>query len=120
MDSTIPKKSADYPKSPKYAAIEVREESPMEPTEMAWQVAEHILLLQSQIDALKEELLDQSNAPTQKQLDLKLFALESTIRNDRKFRDQSDEWKRAIQAKDDAQDILQSLHSLVTQGRMSA
>ena len=87
---------------------------------MASAVAEHILLLQSQLDASKEYILSQPGALSPERLDSKLFDLESDIRNDQKFREQFAEWKHAIQAKDDAQDILQSLHNLVVTGKMEA
>lgn len=88
--------------------------------DMAEVVIEHIMLLQSQVEAAKEYILSQPGALSREKLDRKLFDLESGIRNDQRFRDQSAEWKRVIQEKDDAQDILQSLHSLVTTGQMSA
>jgi len=92
----------------------------MEPTDMALQVAEHIMLLQSQIEGIKDWILNQPGAPTVKILHKQLFELESAIRNNQKFREQYDEFRSAIQAKDDAQDILQSLHNLVVQWKMTA
>lgn len=88
--------------------------------DMASAIADHIWLLQSQLDASKEYILSQPGALSRERLDSKLFALESDIRNDQVFREQSAEWKRAIQAKDGAQDILRSLHSLVVTGKMEA
>lgn len=88
--------------------------------DMAEVVVEQIMLLQSQVEAAKEYILSQPGALKRENLDRKLFDLESDIRNDQIFRDQSAEWKRVIQEKDGAQDILRSLHSLVTTGQMSA
>lgn len=87
---------------------------------MALQVAEHILLLQSQIEAIKDWILNQPNAPTRKNLDRQLFDLESGIRNSQKHREQFAEFQHAIQDADDAQDILQLLHNFVVAGKMTA
>ena len=92
----------------------------MEPKEMALQIAEHILLLQSQLDALKDWILDQPGAPTREKLDSQLFQRESDLRNSQTHRDKSAEFQRVIQSQDGAEDILQSLHSLAFAGKMTA
>jgi len=92
----------------------------MEPKDMALQVAEHILLLQSQIDARNELILTQPNAPSRKRLDSSLFVLESEIRNGEDFRSQFDEIKRVIHSQDDAAILLRSLYDSVVLGKMTA
>jgi hypothetical protein len=91
----------------------------MEPTEMALEIADDIRLLQSQLDAAKDWILDQPGAPTREKLDSQLFQRDSNLRNDQKFRDKSDELRNAIRGQDDAQDILRSLHSFLKAGKMT-
>ena len=87
---------------------------------MASAVAEHIWLLQSQLDAAKNWILDQPGAPTREKLDSQLFQRDSNLRNRQTHRDKSAEFQRVIQSQDDAEDILRSLHNLVTTGKMKA
>ena len=93
---------------------------PIEPKEMALQITEDIRLLQSQIEALKDWILEQHGAPTLKTLDKQLFALESVRRNSQQFREKSAEFQDAIRNQDDVEDILQSLHSFLKAGKMTA
>ena len=85
----------------------------MELNSMTLQVAEHMLLLQSQIEALKEAILSQRNTPSPEQLDRQLFALESRIRNGQKFREKSDGFRLLIQPQDDPARLIQLLHDHV-------
>lgn len=82
-------------------------------TQMTIELAEHLQLLQSQIEALRKSILNQPTAPSLEQLDRKLFALESQIRMGEEFRLQSDEFQQLIQAQDDPAMLLQLLHDRV-------
>ncbi len=82
----------------------------MDPNFMASQVAENILLLQSQVDALKAWILKQPHALRPEQLEREMFDKESQIRNGPRFRELSDEFQRTIQSQEDAATLLQSLH----------
>jgi hypothetical protein len=92
----------------------------LESSEMAIQIVEHLDRLQVQLEAAKEYILSLPGAPTLEKLDRELFQLESPILRDAASQQQYDEWKHAIQAKDDALDILRSLHEEVTLGKMTA
>jgi uncharacterized membrane protein YccC len=85
----------------------------MNDSEKVLEVAERVMLLQSQIDTLKLWILNRPNAPSLQQLDHELFDLESRIRTAPKFRKQSDEFRRAIQSQEHAVTLLQSLHNFV-------
>jgi len=74
------------------------------------EIAERVLLFQSQIDALKELILSQSNALSLEQLDRKMFALQSQIQMGQKYRERLDEFRRAIQSQENAVALLHSLH----------
>jgi hypothetical protein len=94
---------------------------PLEPKYMAEQVAERVLLLQSQIEAIKDWILSQPNAPTQKKLDSQLFDLESDIRNGQKFCARAAALHRAIQDQEQPAEMLRLLyqHLLDTQMKVS-
>jgi hypothetical protein len=77
------------------------------------ELAEHFLLLQSQIEAIKEEILSQPNAPSRERLDSILFELESRIRNGQKHRGKSDEFQLLIQGQDDPATLIRLLHDRV-------
>jgi hypothetical protein len=89
----------------------------MDDRDKALEIAERVLLLQSQIEALKDWILAQPGAPTQEKLDSQLFAIESDIRNGQKQRGQSDELRRAIQDQEQPAEMLRLLyqHLLCTQ-----
>ena len=72
------------------------------------EIAERFALLQSQIEALKEEILSQPNALSPERLDSKLFGLESQIRNGQKHREKCDEFLQLIQAQDDPAMLIAS------------
>jgi len=90
-----------------------------EPKELALQIVEHVMLLQSQLDAAKDWILEQHGAPTRAKLDSQLFQRDSNLRNHQKFRDKSVELLTAIQGQDDAQSMLQFLHSFLKTGKMT-
>lgn len=92
----------------------------MEPKEMALEIVEEIRVLQSQLDAAKDWILDQPGAPTREKLDSQLFERDSNLRSRQKFRDKSAEFQRVIQSQDDAEGILRSLHSFLKMGKMKA
>ena len=77
------------------------------------EIAERVLLLESQISALKEFILSQPNAPSLERLDRKLFDLQSQIANRPTVRELSDEFRLAVQAQDSDLILLQSLHDFV-------
>jgi hypothetical protein len=92
----------------------------MNDSDKALEVFERVLLLQSQVDAIKEYILTQPGAPTQRRLDLQLFEIESRIRTGQKHRQQSDEFRRVIQLQGDAATLLQSLHNYLMEGKLEA
>ena len=92
----------------------------MEPKEIALEIAEDIRVLQSQLDAAKDWILDQPGAPTREKLDLQLFQRDSNLRNRQTHRDISDEFRRVIQSQDDAEGILQTLYDFLKTGKMTA
>jgi hypothetical protein len=94
---------------------------PLDPKYMAEQIAERVLLLQSQIEAIKDWILSQPNAPTPKKLDSQLFDLESGIRNGQRFRGQSAALHPAIQGQEQPAEMLRLLyqHLLDTQMKVS-
>ena len=87
---------------------------------MALQIAEHILLLQSQLEAAKDWVLEQHGAPTLKTLDKQLFEFESVRRNSQQFHETSAEFQRVIQSQGEAGDILQTLYAFLKTGKMTA
>lgn len=86
-------------------------------TDKAQEIAERVLLLDSQIDGLKEWILNRHDAPNREQLDRELFALDSKARLDPTFRERYDGLKAAIQLQDDPATLLHLLyqHLLYTQ-----
>lgn len=79
-------------------------------TDKALEIAERILLLDSQIEGLKEWILSQPGAPTRKQLDRDLFPLDSEARLDPTFRERYGELKSAMEGQDDSVTLLHLLY----------
>ena len=76
----------------------------------ALEIFDRVILLQSQIEALKKWVLMRPNAPNPEHLDRQLFDLESQIRINRRHDEQSREFGEAIQCQTDAANMLQTLH----------
>jgi len=68
-------------------------------------------MLQSQVDALKQLILTQRNAPSLEQLDHRMFEVESQIRTGRKYRERLDGFQRATRGQENAATLLHSLHA---------
>jgi SMC interacting uncharacterized protein involved in chromosome segregation len=81
----------------------------MNDSDKAIEVFERVRLLQAQVDALKDYILNQPGAPTLAQLDRVLFDRQSSILQDEANRLLSAEFERAVQAQEHAQDMLQTL-----------
>lgn len=77
------------------------------------EIAERVLLLESQIEALKDAILRLPNAPTPERLDQKLFEFESRSTNQQKRREKSDEFQRLIRGQDDPATLIRLLHDHV-------
>jgi hypothetical protein len=89
----------------------------MNDSDKVLEIYERVLLLDSQIEAIKDWILSQPGAPTPEWLDSKLFDLESGIRNGQKHRGRFDEFQRLVQAQDDPAKLVQLLrdHILYSQ-----
>lgn len=85
----------------------------MNNSEKVLEVAERVLLLDSQIEAIKEWILSQQIAPSRERLDRELFDAESRIRNGQQFRERSDELRILMQSQDDPAELIQLLHDRV-------
>lgn len=83
------------------------------------EIAERVAMLQSQIEALKQQILSQPNGPSPERLDSKLFALESQIRNGQEYREKSDQFRKKVQMQNDPVKLVKLLHDHVL-GQMTA
>jgi len=90
----------------------------MELNFMAMPVAEHILLLESQIEALKKAILSQPNAPTLERLDRELFNLQSQIQKGQRYRERFDEFRLVFESQTDSTALIRALYAEVL-GRQS-
>jgi hypothetical protein len=95
-----------------------KQEEQMELNFMAMPVAEHILLLESQIEALKKAILSQPNAPTLERLDRELFNLQSQIQKGQRYRERFDEFRLVFESQTDSTALIRALYAEVL-GRQS-
>lgn len=81
----------------------------MNDSDKAIEIFERARLLQAQVDALKDYILNQPGAPTLAQLDRVLFDRQSSILQNEASRSLSAEFERVVLAQEHPQDMLQTL-----------
>ena len=85
----------------------------MDEKEMVMEIADRLMLLESEVDALKTVIEGRPNASSRPQLDRKLFDLTSQIQNSQKYQQRAAEVRRVIETRTDPATLIQALHDEV-------